>query len=62
MASRITPERIKEMKEYLVKHPPDPAYDWSDETLDAQIPHEEFQARCFRDILKELGELPETDA
>lgn len=59
MESGITPERIRELKEFLKAHPPDPAYDWADDTLDAQIPSEEFQARCARDILRSLGELPE---
>lgn len=60
MGLSITPDRIQELKEFLKSHPPDPAYDWADDTLDAQIPSDEFQARCARDILQALGELPET--
>ena len=59
MARTFTPEEIAEMKAFLRAHPPDPAYDWTDDTLDAQIPSDEYQARCVRDILESLGELPE---
>lgn len=59
MGFSITPEEIAAMKAYLKAHPPDPGYDWSDDTLDADIPVEEFNARCYRDILQLLGELPE---
>ena len=58
MVSSITPETIAEMQAYLKEHPPDPAYDWADDTLDADIPLEEFTARCYRDALEFLGELP----
>lgn len=58
MSSLITPEKILEMQEFLKQHPPDPAYDWSDYTLDAVIPPDEFIARCYRDALTSLGELP----
>lgn len=61
MAYNITPERIQELKEFLEKHPPDPAWDWADDVFDAPMPPDEFRARCARDILEGIGELPKTD-
>ncbi len=58
MARTFTPEEIAEMKAFLQVHPPDPAYDEEDELFDGKLPPEEFKARCVRDILENLGELP----
>lgn len=58
MARTFTPGEIAEMKAFLRAHPPDPAYDDEDELFDGKLPPEEFKARCVRDILKNLGELP----
>lgn len=54
---RITPEKIKAMKEFLKNRPPDPAWDWADDVWDVEMPVDEFRARCYRDILRDLGEL-----
>ena len=35
MESLITPELIQELKEFLIEHPPDPAYDEEAEYLDS---------------------------
>lgn len=59
MEYRITPEEIRELQEFLKNHSPDPAWDWADDVFDAPMPSDEFRARCARDILKDLGELPE---
>lgn len=59
MASDFTPEEIAEMQEFLKNHPPDPAYDEEAEYFDGKLPPAEFEARCVRDILEGLGELPE---
>lgn len=53
----ITPQEIKEMKEFLQAHPIDPAWDKEDEMLDGVLPKDELEARMCRDILKDLGEL-----
>lgn len=58
MARTFTPEEIAEMKAFLQAHPTDPAYDEEDELFDGKLPPEEFKARCVRDILEDLGELP----
>ncbi len=58
MARTFTPEEIAEMKAFLQAHPPDPAYDEEDELFDGNLPPKEFEARCVRDILENLGELP----
>lgn len=58
MARTFTPEEIAEMKAFLQAHPPDPAYDEEDELFDGKLLPEEFKARCVRDILENLGELP----
>lgn len=59
MESRITPERIKELKRILIDHPPDPAYDEEAEYFDGKLPPQEFASRCAYAILEELGELPD---
>ena len=59
MAQPFTPEEIAEMKAFLREHPPDPAYDEEAELFDGKLPPTEFKARCVRDILEDLGELPE---
>lgn len=58
MARTFTPEEIAEMKAFLQSHPPDPDYNAEDELFDGKLPPEEFNARCVRDILENLGELP----
>lgn len=59
MASHITPDEIAEMKQYLIDHPIDHAYDEADEMFDGKMPSEQFQARCCYDLLESIGELPE---
>lgn len=59
MARTFTPEEIDEMKAFFRAHPPDPAYDEEAELFDGKLPPSEFEARCVRDILEDLGELPE---
>ncbi len=59
MESLITPELIQELKEFLIEHPPDPAYDEEAEYLDGKLPPQEFKSRCAYGFLESLGELPE---
>lgn len=58
MARSFTDKEIAEMKAFLQAHPPDPAYDAEAELFDGDLPAIEFEARCVRDILDHLGELP----
>lgn len=58
MARTFAPEEIAEMKAFLRAHPSDPAYDEEAELFDGKLPFTEFEARCVRDILENLGELP----
>lgn len=59
MASRITPQRIEELKQYLKDHPIDHAWDEEAEYFDGNCPLEQLAARSAYDLLKLLGELPE---
>lgn len=61
MEYNITPERIKELKQYLKDHPIDPEYDDDDGyiTLDEDCPPDQLAAQCARELLKMLGELPD---
>lgn len=61
MAHSFTDKEIAEMKAFLQTHPPDPAYDEEAEVFDGNLPPIEFEARCVRDILEHLGELPVSD-
>lgn len=59
MASRITPQRIEELKQYLKDHPIDHAWDEEAEYFDGNIPIRQLRARNCYNLLRELGELPE---
>ena len=56
MASTLSPQRIKELKEYLAEHPIDHSLDELFEHLDAELPAEQATARMIYTLLKDLGE------
>lgn len=55
----ITPEKIREYKQYVQEHPPQSKWDEEDEFFDGQVPFEESQARLCRSILQDLCEWDE---
>jgi hypothetical protein len=56
MVSSITPERRKELEDFLKKHPIDPAYDEECHTLDGTPPEDQMTARIYKKILEDTPE------
>lgn len=56
MASNITPQRRKELENFLKEHPIDHSYDKECEMFDGNPPHDQLLARAYRQILDENPE------
>ena len=57
MAHNITPQRIEELKKFLINNPIDHRWDEEAEYLDGKLPPDQSRARLVYELLKELGEL-----
>ena len=61
MAYSITKERIKELQDFLLENPIDPAYDEACEEFNDSLDQDflrQLSARNAYDLLEALGELP----
>ena len=56
MASNITPQRRKELENFLKEHPIDHSYDKECEYFDGDVPAEQLLARNYKKILDENPE------
>ena len=53
MKSIITPQRRKEMEDFIKKHPIDHAYDKECELYDGKVPMEQLLSRDYQEMLDE---------
>ena len=59
MSSKLTPEHIAEMQNWLIEHPIDHSYDEMCNMLDSKAPSEQLASRAAYSALKKLGKLPD---
>ena len=61
MGYDITPQKVEEMRRFLLEHPLDPDYDENVIELDGDCSADQLRSRLYYAILKELGKLPKTE-